>query len=182
MLYLIGPYERGPLKIGKANEPDKRCREIQHYSPLAVRVFASGILSVDHIPWDIDEREMGSLYLQMEGLLHKIFCEKHSHGEWYNLSTDDVMSGILEFDDNKFITGSRLYQKCGRDKGRPFWTFRHAYPWDSQLSGRVSKRPDVFPSSRDSGPVYCDRVKFYPADIDWTFHTVEPIANEKEQA
>lgn len=66
-VYLIQGIDGGPIKIGVAKHPAKRCAELQRTSPIELRVLVTfdGGIRIEHT-------------------LHDRFTEWRLHGEWFD--------------------------------------------------------------------------------------------------
>ena len=188
MIYLIGPDKQGPLKIGKANDPDKRCRAIQHYSPWRLQIFASGSLPLDRVHFDMPflKGDKDQLYRYVERIFHGIFHEYRSHGEWFDISVDRFIDGVLSSKDKCRVWGHYIPPEYKKGRPRrdengarvdkplypPHWyfsehNFNYKYPY-------IGLKPDS-PAHLFNRYNMCT---FHATDVDWDFKTVEPIANE----
>ena len=79
-VYVIGP-KIGPKKIGMANNPSARRREIQVGNPKLVSVLHS----IESPP------DLSSL---IENMAHKLLRDKRLCGEWFNVTTEEAVKAI----------------------------------------------------------------------------------------
>lgn len=64
---------------------------------------------------------------KIEADLHRLFNSKSDHGEWFELSTDDVIAGLKRYSNNAYITiGNDAFEILSYDRdGVP----EYASPW-----------------------------------------------------
>ncbi|MFF4732862.1 GIY-YIG nuclease family protein [Streptomyces mirabilis] len=72
-VYLIGSPDSPLVKIGWSDNPERRLRDLQSGSPVALQLLA------------VYE---GGHYVEAE--LHRRFADKRVHGEWFDLGPDPV--------------------------------------------------------------------------------------------
>ncbi len=88
-VYLLGNKERRIYKIGVSGEPKTRSKGVNTLLPFTVLVM----------------HEIGADdSYKAEKILHGWFTKKRVHGEWFELSEDDVrfISSLVEFENGKF--------------------------------------------------------------------------------
>jgi hypothetical protein len=81
-LYVIGPENTGPVKIGFSKHPEKRVKELQ---------TGSSEKYVLHHKVEFEDKKAKLL----EALIHKMISYNRVKGEWFNLCPADA---ILELD------------------------------------------------------------------------------------
>lgn len=88
-IYLIGNSSKKIYKIGKSRQPKERYKAIATKLPFSVEIIH--VIGGD----DIEKAEK---------LLHNIFAQKRTHGEWFELSDDDVnqIINLVSFDGEVF--------------------------------------------------------------------------------
>jgi hypothetical protein len=75
-VYFIQAGEIGPVKIGVANSPRQRLRELQTASSVPLRLlFAEDVCGREHA-------------FKVEKKLHDILRKSHQHGEWFRFDSD----------------------------------------------------------------------------------------------
>jgi len=81
-LYVIGPKQNGPVKIGFSAHPEQRLKTLQtsHPDPLVI-----------HHTVKFDSKNIREL----EKIIHKEVSHKKTQGEWFNISPQDA-SLLLE--------------------------------------------------------------------------------------
>lgn len=80
-LYIIAAGADGPCKIGIATAPSGRLRELQTGHPEALRV------------WHISECGAAPT---LEREMHRYFGAKRLKGEWFSISVDEAMDGLVD--------------------------------------------------------------------------------------
>lgn len=80
-LYVIGCEGGGPVKIGRAFSPCGRVAELQNGSPVKLSV----LLELQGLGW-------------VEKHIHKSLSDRCSHGEWYNVTPQEVKQAAHELD------------------------------------------------------------------------------------
>jgi hypothetical protein len=75
-VYLIWAVGTDIYKIGKSRKPGRRLETIQQYSPLPLEI-------VHLIPADQAHK--------LEATLHEHYSHKRLHGEWFELTLDEVI-------------------------------------------------------------------------------------------
>ncbi len=83
----------GLYKVGWAKRPEKRLAELQLSSPVRLTLLCS---------WRCRDAN------KAEGILHQVFREKRSHGEWYALDLDDIVFLLTRLGLRGLVTGSGL--------------------------------------------------------------------------
>lgn len=78
-VYAIGA-DTGAVKLGFSIHPEKRVKEIQHMSPIALRLLAT--------LWVPDMREA-------ERLLHEKYAHRRMWGEWFDITHSEAIEGLL---------------------------------------------------------------------------------------
>lgn len=77
VVYLIGPASGSVFKIGRANDVERRLRQLQPGHPAKLGVL-----------WT---KEGGSL---LEGELHRWFKDCHVFGEWFDFGDRDPVAAV----------------------------------------------------------------------------------------
>ena len=92
-VYLIGNKEKRIYKVGKSRQPKERYKAIATKLPFSVEIVH--VIGGD----DIEKAEK---------LLHNTFAPKRTHGEWFELSDEDVakLTNLASFDGNTFLDAS----------------------------------------------------------------------------
>lgn len=80
-LYIVATSERGPVKIGISNNPNRRLRTFNTASPDPVSLHA--VMTLDDAR-SIEQQAHAALKL----------AGKHRHNEWFNVSVDDAKALI----------------------------------------------------------------------------------------
>lgn len=87
-VYIIQLGETDHYKIGMSIDVDKRLKQLQSRCP---------------IPLKIVYRWFGYDYRYFEKALHDQFRKKHVTGEWFRLTTEDIMNLIDFYPGNHYI-------------------------------------------------------------------------------
>lgn len=82
-LYVIGPKDHGPQKIGFSNNVQQRLKSLQTGHPSKLYI---------HHTVEVDDHKVKLL----ERVIHKEIKHHKSHGEWFNL-TPETAKAELEF-------------------------------------------------------------------------------------
>lgn len=109
-LYMIQAGDQGPVKIGHADDPELRLRNLQtaHYEPLRLLVIYPG----------------GS---QLEAMLHEQFAKDRIRGEWFH-PTDELERMVIKL--RKQYALAEEHGWCERCRCAPLSGLRRRYCTD----------------------------------------------------
>lgn len=91
-IYLIEA-PNGLYKLGRAQCPERRLKELQYHSPVRLTLVYS-LRCQDAV--------------KAEYILHKVFKEKRSHGEWFALDPEDITFLVSRLGRRGLIEGAGL--------------------------------------------------------------------------
>lgn len=84
-IYLMGVREGGPSKIGYANAPAKRLKQLEaHYKARGQFIMLG--------EWPVGARRA----INVERYVHWLLRDRHFRGEWFNVSLDEVEVAVAK--------------------------------------------------------------------------------------
>ena len=85
-IYVIGG-DTPPMKIGIAQIPTDRLAQMQTESPVKLTLYAA---------WAVNGKASA---LRTEHAVHLLLRDRHSHGEWFNVSPDEAIAAVHSLDE-----------------------------------------------------------------------------------